>query len=62
MSGHSLLCHDDTEANVTSILIMLETQRKWYEPAFGMLGWHIGFWNLVGAVGFTVRVSPISDV
>ena len=34
---------------------MLETQRKWYVPAFGVLGWHIGFWNLVGAIGFTVR-------
>ena len=36
---------------------MLETQRQWYIPAFGVLGWHIGFWNLVGAIGFTVRVS-----
>lgn len=38
---------------------MLETQRKWYTPAFGTLGWHIGFWNLIGAFGFTVRF-PLS--
>lgn len=35
---------------------MLETQPKWYVPAFGVLGWHIGFWNLIGALGFTVSV------
>ena len=33
---------------------MLETQTVWYKPAFGVLGWHIGFWNLVGAYGFTL--------
>lgn len=33
---------------------MLETQTKWWKPAFGVLGWHIGFWNLVGAYGFTL--------
>lgn len=33
---------------------MLETQRKWYVPAPKVLGWHIGLWNLIGAVGFTV--------
>ncbi len=27
---------------------MLETQKKWYLPAFGVLGWHIGIWNLIG--------------
>lgn len=36
------------------ILFMLETQSKWYIPAPGVLGWHIGFWNLIGALGFTV--------
>ncbi|KIX03089.1 uncharacterized protein Z518_06639 [Rhinocladiella mackenziei CBS 650.93] len=39
---------------VSSILYMLETQKRWYIPAFRILGWHIGFWNLVGAVGFTL--------
>ncbi|KAK4228762.1 putative integral membrane protein [Podospora fimiseda] len=33
---------------------MLETQKKWYDPAPKMLGWHIGLWNLVGALGFTL--------
>lgn len=35
---------------------MLETQHRWYKPALGTLGWHIGFWNLIGAIGFTVRL------
>jgi len=39
---------------ISGILFMLETQPNWYTPAFGTLGWHIGFWNLVGAVGFTL--------
>lgn len=33
---------------------MLETQPNWYTPALTTLGWHIGFWNLLGAVGFTL--------
>lgn len=33
---------------------MLETQDRWYKPAFSVLGWHIGFWNLIGGVGFTL--------
>ena len=39
---------------VSSLLFMLETQRRWYIPAPGVLGWWIGVWNLVGAVGFTL--------
>lgn len=39
---------------VSSTLYMLETQKKWYLPAFHLLGWHIAFWNLVGAFGFTL--------
>lgn len=39
---------------VSSWLFMLETQRKWYIPAPTVLGWHIGFWNLIGALGFTL--------
>jgi len=34
---------------------MLETQPRWYIPAWEMLGWHIGLWNLIGALGFTVK-------
>ncbi|KAG7005399.1 hypothetical protein G7Y79_00020g049270 [Physcia stellaris] len=39
---------------ISGLLFILETQSKWYQPAFGVLGWHIGFWNLVGAFGFTL--------
>lgn len=39
---------------VSGFLFMLETQKVWWKPAWGVLGWWIGFWNLVGAFGFTV--------
>lgn len=39
---------------ISSTLIMLEVQKKWYLPNLRSLGWHIGFWNLVGAFGFTL--------
>ncbi|KAH8670914.1 hypothetical protein BX600DRAFT_457812 [Xylariales sp. PMI_506] len=39
---------------VSSWLFMLETQPNWYTPALKVLGWHIGFWNLIGALGFTL--------
>ncbi|KAL7914981.1 hypothetical protein GGI35DRAFT_435730 [Trichoderma velutinum] len=39
---------------VSSTLYMLETQQKWWKPALNLLGWHIAFWNLVGAFGFTL--------
>lgn len=39
---------------VSGTLYMLETQKNWYTPAFGVLGWHIGFWNWIGAWGFTL--------
>lgn len=39
---------------VSSALYMLETQKKWWQPAPHLLGWHIAFWNLVGAFGFTL--------
>ncbi|KAJ4396173.1 hypothetical protein N0V93_000392 [Gnomoniopsis smithogilvyi] len=39
---------------ISSWLFMLETQSKWYIPAPTVLGWHIGFWNLIGALGFTL--------
>ncbi|KAK7932137.1 hypothetical protein PG985_002849 [Apiospora marii] len=34
-------------------LFMLEVQPNWHTPAPRVLGWHIGLWNLVGALGFT---------
>jgi len=33
---------------VSGTLFMLETQQKWYLPAYNVLGWHIGVWNLIG--------------
>ena len=33
---------------------MLEVQHAWYVPNLNVLGWHIGFWNLIGAIGFTL--------
>jgi len=33
---------------VSGTLFMLETQQKWYLPAYQVLGWHIGVWNLIG--------------
>lgn len=39
---------------VSGTLFMLETQKKWYIPALGTLGWHIGFWNWIGGIGFTL--------
>ncbi|KAK3092202.1 hypothetical protein LTR53_019650 [Teratosphaeriaceae sp. CCFEE 6253] len=38
---------------------MIETQKHWYQPALGALGWHIGLWNLIGGIGFTL--CPVSD-
>ncbi|KAK8131244.1 hypothetical protein PG984_007682, partial [Apiospora sp. TS-2023a] len=38
---------------VSGCLFMIEVQFNWYTPALTVLGWHIGLWNLVGALGFT---------
>lgn len=42
---------------VSSALYMLETQPTWYTPATHILGWHIGAWNMVGSVGWTLAAS-----
>ncbi|KAL7420717.1 hypothetical protein Q5752_004668 [Cryptotrichosporon argae] len=39
---------------LSSVILLLEVQRKWYLPRVLDLGWQIAFWNLVGAVGFTL--------
>ncbi|KAF1987223.1 integral membrane protein [Aulographum hederae CBS 113979] len=39
---------------VSGTLFMAETQTAWYKPALGTLGWHIGFWNTIGGIGFTL--------
>ncbi|KAG4423069.1 hypothetical protein IFR04_003845 [Cadophora malorum] len=39
---------------ISGFLFMVETQKKWYIPAPRVLGWHIGVWNLIGGIGFTL--------
>ncbi|KAF8869391.1 hypothetical protein BD779DRAFT_1614490 [Infundibulicybe gibba] len=39
---------------ISATLMMLEVQRKWYWPAPSSLGWQVGFWNLIGGIGFTL--------
>ncbi|KAI1309851.1 hypothetical protein F5Y03DRAFT_347566 [Xylaria venustula] len=39
---------------ISSWLFMVETQTTWYTPAPKVLGWHIGLWNLIGSIGFTL--------
>jgi len=37
---------------LSGALFTIETQKHWWQPAFGVLGWHIGLWNFIGGVGF----------
>ena len=37
---------------ISGTLYMVETQKAWYIPNPSVLGWWIGFWNLIGALGF----------
>ncbi|KAF8602588.1 hypothetical protein BDV93DRAFT_523957 [Ceratobasidium sp. AG-I] len=37
---------------ISSVLIMIETQRAWWKPNLTSLGWHVGLFNLIGAIGF----------
>lgn len=39
---------------ISGFLFMIETQKNWWQPALGVLGWHIGFWNFIGGIGFTL--------
>lgn len=39
---------------ISGLFFMLETQEKWFLPAYSTLGWHIGFWNMIGGIGFTL--------
>lgn len=39
---------------LSGLLFAVETQPKWYIPAIHILGWHVGFWNLIGGIGFTL--------
>ena len=42
---------------VSSLFYILETQPNWYTPQPLSLGWHIGFWNMVGSIGWTLAAS-----
>ena len=42
---------------LSSCLYILETQPAWYMPQPFKIGWHIGVWNLIGAVGWTLAAS-----
>ncbi|KDQ17277.1 hypothetical protein BOTBODRAFT_172333 [Botryobasidium botryosum FD-172 SS1] len=39
---------------IASALFMLEEQYTWWGPAPLSVGWQIGFWNLIGSIGFTL--------
>lgn len=39
---------------LSGLLFTIETQERWYKPAFHVLGWHIGVWNFIGGIGFTL--------
>jgi hypothetical protein len=42
---------------LSSALYILETQSKWYLPAPQLLGWHVGVWNMIGSVGWTLAAA-----
>lgn len=42
---------------LASWFYVLENQTTWYTPNFKRIGWHIGFWNLVGGVGWTIAAA-----
>lgn len=48
---------------ISGLLFTLETQPKWYIPAPLVLGWHIGAWNFIGGIGFTLcgALGPASS-
>ncbi|KAK3724085.1 hypothetical protein LTR37_001207 [Vermiconidia calcicola] len=39
---------------ISGALFTIETQKHWWQPAPGVLGWHVGAWNLIGGVGFSL--------
>jgi hypothetical protein len=39
---------------LSGLLFAIETQPIWYIPAIHILGWHVGFWNFIGGIGFTL--------
>ncbi|WWC67354.1 uncharacterized protein I206_101262 [Kwoniella pini CBS 10737] len=39
---------------ISSLILMIEVQKKWYLPNLTEIGWWVGVWNLIGAIGFTL--------
>ncbi|KAJ3903990.1 hypothetical protein F5879DRAFT_802509 [Lentinula edodes] len=39
---------------ISSSLLLLETQKRWYLPNPLSLGWQVAIWNFIGAIGFTL--------
>ncbi|KIR30948.1 hypothetical protein I309_00301 [Cryptococcus deuterogattii LA55] len=39
---------------VSSLILMIEVQKHWWLPNIIDIGWWVGFWNLIGAIGFTL--------
>ncbi|OCF60193.1 hypothetical protein L486_02873 [Kwoniella mangroviensis CBS 10435] len=37
---------------VSSLILMVEVQKKWWLPNLLEIGWWVGLWNLIGAIGF----------
>ena len=42
---------------LSSAMLLMEEQRKWYIPALDRIGWHSSFWNLIGSIGFLLSAS-----
>lgn len=39
---------------VSSVVLMIEVQKHWWLPNITDIGWWVAFWNLIGAIGFTL--------
>ncbi|KLO15213.1 hypothetical protein SCHPADRAFT_871507 [Schizopora paradoxa] len=39
---------------ISAGIFMLEAQHRWWKPNVTDIGWHVGFWNLIGGLGFTL--------
>ncbi|GAA6036193.1 hypothetical protein JCM8097_006826 [Rhodosporidiobolus ruineniae] len=37
---------------VAGTIFAVETQKRWWLPNLTSIGWHIGFWNIIGGFGF----------
>ncbi|TWU74010.1 hypothetical protein ED733_000374 [Metarhizium rileyi] len=43
--------------SVSSLMYILETQPNWYTPQPFKIGWHVGVWNMIGSLGWTLAAS-----